>query len=179
MVAIGIVRRAVGLDGRVEVELYSRVPGTAAQSSGDGVTVLKPGAEFSLRGRKLAVDRTGNGRKGLIGVYFRDVTDRNSSEALRGVELELPESALPPLPEGAYYHYQLIGCAVVDLSGGTIGTLSGIMETGANDVYVVTGEDGKDLLIPATKDTVKEIDTVKRLMTVDPPSAVVSQVAPD
>ena len=176
MVAVGRVRRAVGLDGRVEVELYANA---IDQATNRDNTRLSTGTAFAVGSRTVTVERTRNGRKGLVGVNFVGVNDRNAAEALRGVELEVPESALPPLPEGAYYHYQLIGCAVADLSGRHIGTLSGIMETGSNDVHVLTSKDGRELLIPATKDTVKEIDIAKRLVTIDPPAEEVGPVAPE
>lgn len=180
MVAIGRVRRAVGLDGRVEVELYSRVADQESdQAAEGGVTRLTTGAEFTVGGRIITVDRVGNGRKGLVAVYFKGMHDRDSAESLRGAELEVPESELPVLPEGAYYHYQLIGCIVAELSGRQVGTLTGIMETGANDVYVVTAEDGRDLLVPATKETIVKIDIVERLVTVDLAEAVAGSVTPE
>ena len=160
------MRRAVGLDGRVEVELYSE---TSAGPTNGEPGRLSAGAEFVIDGRTLTVERAATSRKGLFSVHFKGVADRDSADELRGVELELPESALPPLPDGVYYHYQLIGCSVVDLAGHRIGTLSGIMETGSNDVYLVADDDGRETLVPATKDTVKEVDTVGRVVTVDLP----------
>jgi 16S rRNA processing protein RimM len=91
------------------------------------------------------------------------------------LELEVLESDLPQLPEGEYYHYQLIGCTVFDLSGHEIGTLSGIMETGANDVYIVSNDAGRETMVPATKDAVKEVDTVERRVTVDLPQVATAK----
>ncbi len=159
-VAIGRVRRAVGLDGRVEVEIYS----------GD-ISRLARGTEVLAGERQLTVKTAAPGRKQLVNVWFEGVEDRDSADLLRGIELEMPESTIPPAPEGVYYHYQVIGSAVVDLEGGEIGSVSGIMETGANDVYVVSMPGGGDILIPATRDTVKDVDTVGKVITVDLPPA--------
>ncbi len=158
MIAIGHVRRAVGLDGRVEVELYS----------GD-ISRLTPGAILTASNRNLTVVKATSGRKGLVNVYFEGVKDRDGAELLRGATLEIPESQLPEATEGTYYHYQIIGSSVVDLDGSQIGSVSGIMETGANDVYVVSKPGGGEILIPATRNTVKEVDIVSKVITVNLP----------
>ncbi len=160
MVEIGRIRRAVGLDGRVEVELYS----------GD-LSRLAVGMTVAAGDRELTVEKVSPGRKGLLNVYFEGVKDRNASGLLRGVELKVPESLLPAAPEGVYYHYQIIGCSVVTQEGSQIGSVSGIMETGANDVYVVSKPGGGDILVPATRNTITEVDTVNKVITVDLPEA--------
>ena len=157
-VAIGMVRRAVGLDGRVEVELYSGDPAR-----------LTAGSRVWNNERELTVVRSTPGRKGLMNVYFEGIVDRDGAEALRGAEITVPESELPPPAEGTYYHFQIMGSAVVDATGARIGSVSGIMETGANDVYVVETQDGAEILVPATRNTIKEVDTVNRVITVDLP----------
>lgn len=159
LISIGLVRRAVGLDGRVEVELFS----------GD-LSRLASGSVLIAGQRSLVVEKATPSRKGLISVRFEGVEDRNEADLLRGVELEIPESTLPPSPEGSYYHYQLVGSSVVDLEGRQIGSVSGIMETGANDVYVVSRPEGGDILIPATRNAVKDVDIVKKVITVDLPT---------
>ncbi len=168
LIAIGRVRRAVGLDGRLEVELYS----------GD-ISRLGAGTVVIAGNRSVEVEKATPSRKGLFSVHFKDVSDRNAADLLRGVELEVPESSVPQPPEGVYYHYQLVGSRVIDAAGRSIGTLSGIMETGANDVYVVSTQDGRDILVPATQNTVKEVDTVKRVITVDLPEAEADQPEED
>jgi 16S rRNA processing protein RimM len=72
----------------------------------------------------------------------------------------------PPLPEGEYYHHQLIGMQVLDEDGQLLGTLSQILETGANDVYVVLPSQGPEILLPAIEDVILEIDLSQRQMLV-------------
>ncbi len=55
------------------------------------------------------------------------------------------------------------------MEGRRIGSVSGIMETGANDVYVVSNPEGRDILVPATRNTIKEVDIVNKVITVDLP----------
>lgn len=65
---------------------------------------------------------------------------------------------LPPLPEGQYYHHQLVGLMVVAADGQNIGRLDEVLVTGANDVYVVVRPDGRSILVPAIRDAVAAID---------------------
>jgi 16S rRNA processing protein RimM len=92
---------------------------------------------------------------------------------LRGLELEAPESALPAAADGAYYHFQIIGCRVRDIEGHEIGTVSGIMETGANDVYVIARPGGGEALVPAVSAVIRAIDTAERIITIDPPHGLI------
>lgn len=73
-----------------------------------------------------------------------------------------------PLPEGEYYHYQLVGLDVFDTEGQFLGRLKEIIETGANDVYVVTGTTG-ELLLPAIERVIQQIDVENRRMIVKTP----------
>jgi 16S rRNA processing protein RimM len=155
-VAIGLVRRAVGLDGRVEIELFS-----------EDTSRFTPGLIVSIDGLNHTVAAVAQRPKGLLAVNFEGISDREVADTLRGADVCVPEASIPPAPEGTYYHYQLIGLAVVDLNGQQIGKLSGIMETGANDVYVVTDESGSEILVPAIRDVIKEIDISNKILKVD------------
>ncbi len=166
LVTIGLVRKAVGLDGRLEVELYS-----------NDISRLAAGTTLLLGGNPFTVEKASPGRKNLFAVYFHGVSDRTTADQLRGLDIAVRESELPPPPEGVYYHYQLIDSRVVDRGGRQIGTLSGIMETGSNDVYVVKSDDGNEVLIPATKGTIVNIDIVKGEVVVDLPQNVADAVS--
>lgn len=97
------------------------------------------------------------------------------AENLRGTLVEANEEDLPVLPEGTYYHHQLIGSTVNTVEGKEIGTVDSILETGSNDVYVVQppGTE-KPVLIPATKEVVKDINTNARVITVDLPEGLLA-----
>ena len=85
-----------------------------------------------------------------------EVPDRDAAEALRGWIVQVPEAEAWKLPRGRYYWHQIVGLRVVTAEGEEIGTVSEILETGANDVYVVKGAGG-ERLIPAIKQVVTEI----------------------
>lgn len=93
-------------------------------------------------------------------------------EIYKGGELKVRESDLPPLPEGSHYIHQLIGCRVVTEEGTDLGELKEILQPGANDVYVVRPEKGsglnkgKDILLPAIPDCVKQVDLDEKRIVV-------------
>jgi 16S rRNA processing protein RimM len=74
---------------------------------------------------------------------------------------------VPPAGADESYYFELIGLAVVRTDGVPVGTLESIIETGANDVYVVRGPDG-EVLIPATRAVIAEVDLARGRMLVRP-----------
>ena len=68
------------------------------------------------------------------------------------------EDQLQELEEGEYYLHEIVGCKVVTTAGEELGTVKEILSPGANDVWVVKGERGKEHLIPYIEDIVKKVD---------------------
>lgn len=83
----------------------------------------------------------------------------------RGALIKIDKSESPKLPEGIYYHYQIIGLDVYNISGDYLGKVKEIIETASNDIYVVKS-DHKEYLIPAIKDFIAEIDIEAKKMIV-------------
>lgn len=106
---------------------------------------------------------------GHLYVTFKGFRDRTSVERFRHTMLQVPDDALPALPEGEYYRFQLVGLKVVARHGGPIGTLDEVLETGGNDVYRVRTPEGTDILLPALDDVILAVDLAAGTMTVDPP----------
>lgn len=78
---------------------------------------------------------------------------------LRNQILYVSAADRPPLPAGEYYHHQLIGLRVIDEVGNSLGLITGILETGgANDVYLVAGQDDRELLLPDIEEVVLSIN---------------------
>lgn len=103
--------------------------------------------------------------------FFKVVT-RNDSEVLRGAEVLIAPDDLPTLPEGQYYAHQLIGMAVQREGGEVLGTLSEVLATGSNDVYIVKKPDDTELLLPVLESVVRKIDSQKRVITVVVPEGL-------
>ncbi len=85
---------------------------------------------------------------------------------LRGELVQIPEQEAAKLKKGQYFHHQIIGLNVVTDDAQTLGAIEQILETGANDVYLVRTPDGKEILLPAIKSVVKKIDLAAQTMTV-------------
>jgi 16S rRNA processing protein RimM len=94
------------------------------------------------------------------------VEDRNTSETLRGLYVQIPFVDAPLPPPGTYYVYQIVGLEVFDIDGVSWGKVSSIVSTGSNDIYVVDGERGQALL-PAVPDYVREVDLVQGRIVAD------------
>ena len=89
-------------------------------------------------------------RPGPNGAVARlaEVADRNAAEALRGTELTVPRSALPPLAEGEYYHSDLIGQDAVSTEGEALGRIVAVENFGAGDLIEIEREGGRRFLVP-------------------------------
>ena len=101
------------------------------------------------------------------------VADRNAADALRGLYVMTPLAEAIPLEENEFYLYEIVGAQVVSADDGeALGTLVEVLETGANDVYVLRGSDYGEILLPATQETVLETDIAGRKLVVRPPSGL-------
>ncbi|MEN6413497.1 MAG: ribosome maturation factor RimM [Veillonellales bacterium] len=97
---------------------------------------------------------------------FRTFNTINEVESLKGKILYVEEKDVVPLPVGQYYHFQIVGLQVYTDQGKYIGTITDILETGSNDVYVVEQEGSKPVLIPALKKVVQKVDVANGQMMV-------------
>lgn len=96
-------------------------------------------------------------------VSIEGIDSREAAEALQGRYLEVEATELP---EGSYYWHQLEGLSVSDPSGAVLGTLTSVFRVGENEVYRIESADGAELLIPALRDVVRDIDLDARRMVV-------------
>ena len=110
--------------------------------------------------------------KRVVLMKFVGVDDRNAAELLRGKELQVPREDLMPLKEGQHYIFDIIGMTAYDLQDVKLGTVTDVLRTGSNDVYVVTDDEGKEMLFAAIPDVVKSIDEESGKMVLDPPEWV-------
>jgi 16S rRNA processing protein RimM len=95
--------------------------------------------------------------QGVIILKLEGCDTRNDAEALRNQWLQVPIQEALPLEEGEFFHYQLIGLQVETAAGEVLGDLHEILQTGANDVWVVRGPAG-ELLLPDIPDVILDID---------------------
>ncbi len=104
-------------------------------------------------------------QKGQPVLKLSAVDDRDHAESLRGRYLRVPGSHLAELEEGEFYLFQLMGLEVVTDGGRQLGRLKDVLQTGANDVYVVDSPAG-ELLLPAIADVIRDVDLTAGRITV-------------
>ena len=98
---------------------------------------------------------------------FQGIESRDQAEELRGNRIFLEDSKLKPLAENEVFYHQLIGCDVKTMEDVLVGQLIDILETGANDVYVIKNGE-KEILIPATPEVVRSKNMQERIVFIQP-----------
>jgi 16S rRNA processing protein RimM len=105
---------------------------------------------------------------------FEGMENINHVEKLKGGILRVPESQLSPLEENEFYFHEIIGCNVFTLEGEEIGQIKEILTPGANDVWVIKGKNGKEILIPYIDQVVKQVDVKNKKVVIDPMEGLLS-----
>ena len=170
LIAVGRILGAHGRAGEIRVRPISDVLGRFDE--GRILMLSKDGVVAEDQTYQISKSRStvSKGSVELI-IGFEDLFDRDLAIRLTGYWLCVTESEVPIADEGEYFHYQLLGLLVRTVDGEDLGELAEILETGANDVYVITGGD-KNLLVPALRTVVREIDIDTGLMVVDLPEGL-------
>jgi 16S rRNA processing protein RimM len=106
-------------------------------------------------------------QKNMVIVKFKEYNSLNEVENLRGKNLYVTRENAVKLNKNEYFVADLIGLSVIDEAKNIKGTLKDVMPTGANDVYIIELEDGRELLLPAIKDCIKEVDISNGIMKVN------------
>lgn len=126
--------------------------------------LLKNGKKLTIKGARF--------HKRMVLVTTEEVKTMNEAELLRDQEVSIYAEDLPELEEGEFYVADLIGIPVYDEEGQQLGTFKDALATGSNDVYVIAVPGGKDILLPALKAYVKEININERRIVVNLPEWV-------
>ena len=155
LLTVGRILRPQGVRGEMVLETLTTLTEPLAET--ETVYVGEAAEPHLLRRSRL--------HRGRLIIQLEDCVDRNAAEALRGQLVQIRAEAVPPLPPGRYYHRQIIGLDVVTEAGEPLGAVKEILETGANDVYVVEGPAG-EILLPALRSVILKIDLPGHQMTV-------------
>jgi len=149
LISVGEIVNTHGVRGDVRVYPLTDFP---ERFKKNGVFLL----EKDNTTRHLTID-SAKPHKNLLLVKFKEIDDMDSAEGIKGGLLKVPREQLTELPPDTYYVFDIIGMEVVTEEGLKLGTVSDVVQTGSNDVYVVKGTE-KEYLIPALKEVVKSID---------------------
>ena len=104
--------------------------------------------------------------KQFVILKFKGINDINDIEKYKGKKLLVTRENAVELEEGEYFIADLIGLKVVTEEGNVLGELTDVLQTGANDVYEVKMDNGKEVLIPAIKDCILDVDLNEGIMKV-------------
>ena len=150
LLKVGVITTTHGIRG--EVKVY---PTTDADRFLDLEYVL---LDTGREKRKLEIENV-KYFKNLVILKFRGIDYINDIEMYKKREAQ-------ELEEDEYYIADLIGMDVVLEDGSKFGTLKDVMETGANDVYVVEDAKGEEILLPAIRECILDVDVEKNIMTI-------------
>ncbi|HXQ37185.1 MAG TPA: ribosome maturation factor RimM [Anaerolineales bacterium] len=153
---VGFLRRPHGLHGEIIMDLHTDFP--ERMRSGRKLFV---GEEH----QPITLTNVRPHQAGLL-VKFKGFETPEDAGRLRNQWVYIKARDVQPLPEGKIYQHDLFGFRVVDENDKWLGELVEIIETGANDVYVVKDASAKELLLPAIPSVILELDPVRRLMRV-------------
>jgi 16S rRNA processing protein RimM len=148
-----------GIHGEVKANIWTDFPDRLANRT--SVFLGREGEqprEYALRGVRF--------HQGQVLLSFVGCDDRTSAEALRDLYVQIPAAEAAPTPNGSYYFHQIIGLDVWGTDGRLWGTVTEILTTASNDVYVVEGQHGQ-FLVPAIPDFVRQVDLEHGRMIVD------------
>ncbi|MEL6913793.1 MAG: ribosome maturation factor RimM [Pseudomonadota bacterium] len=162
-VCVGAIAGAFGVSGEVRLKSFCADPLALADY---GALSDETGA----RRFTVQIDRAVD--KGLIG-RLSGVRSKEDADALKGTRLYAERAALPQLPDDEYYYSDLIGLAVVDPGGGTLGTVKAVLNHGATDILEVKLPGSSEtVLLPFTQEAVPTVDLGAQRIVADPPEGV-------
>src|SRR6266508_5043272 len=153
---VGFLRRAHGLQGEMIMDLHTDFPERFRNGR-----KLFVGEEYKV----MKVESVRSHAKGML-IKFKGIETPEDTAQFRNQWVYVKASDVPASPEGQNYQHELFGFKVVDENENPLGELVEIIETGANDVYVVRDESGKEILLPAIPSVILDLDPIRRLMRV-------------
>jgi 16S rRNA processing protein RimM len=153
-ITIGEVLGAWGLKGAFRVRPLTDFPER-----------FEPGETVFIEGVPHVIQSSSWQKDGVI-VTLPGIDTPEAAAGMRRKNLDIPATELRELPAGQYYQFDIIGMEVLTVDGVVLGKVTNILDCG-NDVYIVKGET-KEILIPATKDVIKNIDLKSKRITIEP-----------
>lgn len=169
---LGEVLRPHGVRGELRIRLLTDYPERIARlktvflAESPEATTVKP---YQVAGMRM--------NKGFGLLRLHEINDRDQGDRLRGLFVLVDIENAVPLEEGEFYLYQLIGLNVVTDMGASLGTLVEVLETGANDVYIVDSPTYGEILIPVTPETIVQTDVQSGVLIVKLPEGLLPNAA--
>jgi 16S rRNA processing protein RimM len=163
-VCVAAVATAHGVRGALKLRCFTERPEDAAAY----------GPVHDKEGNRLfALEVIGRSRGGIL-VEAEGISDRTAAEALRGMELFVPRTALPDLGPDEFYHSDLEGLDVLRADGARLGVVRALSNFGAGDILEVLADDGHTIALPFDRETVATVDLEAGHLVVEPPAELLS-----
>ena len=153
---IGQIVNTFGIKGEVKVAPFT-----------DDINRFDDLKKVYVRTKKdLKIYKVENARyhKNMVLLKFEGINNPEEAELLKNSFLEVDREDAIPLEEGTYFIVDLIGLDVYTDDGKLLGKVEDIYNTGANDIYVVKDELGKQILLPGIDDVIKEVKLEDRII---------------
>lgn len=164
---VGVVARTHGIKGGVIVNPETDFP--ADRFRAGAVLFVGPLDDASAgEPREIVEARFHQGRPVIRFAGIESMTD---AEALAGLALRVPVTAVTPLPEGTYYRHDLVGCRVVDVTGAVVGQVKAVEGT-LDRSYLIVPRQGGDAMIPLVGGICVQVDLAARRVVIDPPEGL-------
>lgn len=150
MLRVGVISSTHGVRGEVKVYPTTDDPKRFKQLKEVTLDTGKELLPMEIQGVKFF--------KNMVILKFKGYDSINAIEKYKGKDLLIHRSQAVPLKEGENFIVDLIGLTVITDEGETLGKLTDVLKTGANDVYVVEMPSGKEVLIPVIKPCILNVD---------------------
>ena len=132
---------------------------------------FKKGSKLLItRGNQLireVVVQSYRNHKNFLLVKFEGIDSVEEAEKLKNLQIKIDSDEVGELEENEFYFHEIIGCQVFDENDRNLGEIIDILTPGANDVWVIKGENGKEILIPYIEDVVKKIDITNKKVNIE------------
>jgi 16S rRNA processing protein RimM len=161
-ICVGVVVGAQGIKGAVRIKPFTETP--------EGIAAYGPVTD-EQGGRRYEVRIVGQGR-GVVTAQLSGIADRGAAEALKGLRLYVPRSALPAPEAEEFYHADLVGLRAELRDGRAAGRVTAVHDHGAGAYLEITGAGGRPLILPFTRRAVPVVDLAGGRLVIDPPEEV-------
>jgi 16S rRNA processing protein RimM len=157
LIELGVVGAPFGVRGWVKLRSYTEPPDRLLEHR---ILQLRLGGAW----RPYRIEASGRSG-GQLTVKLVGVEDRDAAQALKGAQIGVPRSELPPREDKDFYRADLIGCEVMNLEGKRLGVVRHFVEIPAHALMVVRGE--KEYWVPAVPQHLRRVDLQARRIIVD------------
>ena len=166
---VGVITGAKGLRGEVRVKSFTEAP--------EDLAAYGPVSDATTT-RTFRVKVVGTAQ-GQVTARLSGIDDRTAAEALKGLRLYVPRTALPAPDEDEFYHADLVGLSVELTGGEALGTVKAVHDYGAGTSLEVTGGSRGLVMVPFTKAVCPVVDLTAGRVVVDPPLGLLEAPEPE